>query len=164
MWFDELAVTPNTEFLRCRKGPCHRRGWRNCWHVLLQGFLSSSGGESSDDRGAAHIGMLIQLIAEELPHGSAELMASFERKWRAEFDEPESSYEAYRAYVSAQEFARNLALYLAVHPEEVETEQRVRVDVSENVALSALTGWSGLSMVWSLPILKRARCDPRRMK
>jgi len=32
---------------------------------------------------------------------------------------------------------RNLALYLAAHPEDVETEQRVRVDVSENVALSA---------------------------
>lgn len=138
MWFDELPVTPNIESSAAEQVHVSPSRVEKLLACPLQGFLSSSGGESSDDRGAAHIGTLIHSIAEELPHGSeAELMASFERKWRAEFDEPESSYEAYRAYVSAQELVRNLALYLAAHPEDVETEQRVRVDVSENVALSA---------------------------
>ncbi|MFT3945083.1 MAG: ATP-dependent DNA helicase [Ancrocorticia sp.] len=138
MWFDELAVTPNVEVGVAE--PVHVSPSRveKLLACPLQGFLSSSGGESSDDRGAAQVGTLIHSLAEELPHGSeAELMASFERKWRAEFEEPESSYEAYREYLHGQELVRNLALYLAAHPEDVETEQRVRVDVSEDVALSA---------------------------
>ena len=138
MWFDELTVTPNMESAVVEQVHVSPSRVEKLLACPLQGFLSSAGGESSDDRGAAQVGTLIHSLAEELPHGSeAELMASFERKWRAEFDEPESSYEAYREYVRAQELVRNLALYLAAHPEDVETEQRIRVDVSEEVALSA---------------------------
>ena len=138
MWFDELTVTPNVESAVVEQVHVSPSRVEKLLACPLQGFLSSAGGESSDDRGAAQVGTLIHSLAEELPHGSeAELMASFERKWRAEFDEPESNYEAYREYVRAQELVRNLALYLAAHPEDVETEQRIRVDVSEEVALSA---------------------------
>lgn len=138
MWFDELAVTPGVESEVAEQVHVSPSRVEKLLACPLQGFLSSAGGESSDGRGAAQVGTLIHAIAEELPHASeAELLASFERKWRAEFEEPESSYEAYREYARGQELVRNLALYLAAHPEHVETEQRVRVEVSDGVVLNA---------------------------
>ncbi len=138
MWFDELTVTVGTELAVGQAVYVSPSRVEKLLACPLQGFMSSTGGESSDGRGAANVGTLIHSLADELPHGTeAELMASFDRKWRAEFDDPESSYEAYREYVRGKELVSNLARYLAAHPGPVETEQRVRVEVSENVVLSA---------------------------
>ena len=138
LWFDELRTPSEPESSPQRQIFVSPSRVENLLACPLRGFLSSMGAEDYGNRAAARVGTLIHSLAEALPHGSqSELMALFEQKWRAEFEEPESSYAAYREYVAAQEMVQNLALYLAAHPEPVSTEQRVRVNLDENIVLSA---------------------------
>lgn len=139
MWFDELDPTPEALTGEGQEqihvSPSRVESLLAC---PLRGFLSAVGAEDFDNRAAAKVGTLIHSVAEALPHGTrSELMSLFEQKWRAEFDDPELSYSAYRDYAAAQEMIENLALYLAAHPEPVASEQRIRVEVDEHTVLSA---------------------------
>ncbi|MFT0846653.1 ATP-dependent DNA helicase [Actinomycetaceae bacterium L2_0104] len=138
MWFDELEVTPDQDLGGEEQIFVSPSRVENLLACPLRGFLSGVGAEDFDNREAARVGTLIHSLAEALPHGTqSELLALFDSKWRAEFEEPEYSFAAYRGYMAAQEMVRNLALYLAAHPEPVASERRIRVNLEGNIVLSA---------------------------
>ena len=104
----------------------------------LRGFLSSIGGEPSDDRRAAEIGTLVHAIAERHPDGTRdELLEAFERAWRFLPESPGTAeFDRLRARAMVELLAAYLSDYRLSGAGRARVENPVKAPAGGGVVLS----------------------------